>query len=342
VVTTGSGRGALREDHRLALGFDGLRSDPAALNRLFSASDLVLAIGAKLGHNGTAGFGLKLPADRLVHIDASDEVLGANYPASLTLQADAREVLEALLAGELPASGWGDDEIRRWREEIRAPAWRNPEPRLSGLEPARFFEELRSALPDDAVLVLDSGLHQILTRRHFEVLARNGLLFPSDLQSMGFCLPTAIGARLGDPSRPVVALLGDGGFSMSGMEILTAVREKVDLVVLLLVDGQLGQIRMQQLAEFGATHAVALENPDFEQFASAVGARYRLAEQAIGPAVREALGLGGVTLIEIPAADTWAIRRGAVVIRARERVRGLMGPRIVQLIKRLLGRSRQP
>ena len=86
-------------------------------------------------------------------------------------------------------------------------------------------------------MVTDSGLHQGLVRRHFDVLSPRGLITPTDFQSMGFGLPAAIGAKLAAPERPVVAVLGDGGFAMSGMELLTAVREKIPLTVIVFNDG---------------------------------------------------------------------------------------------------------
>jgi acetolactate synthase-1/2/3 large subunit len=339
VVTTAAARGVLPEDDPLAMGFDGLRSDPSALNQLFQATDLVLVIGAKLGHNGTCGYQLQFPRDRLVHVDASSAVLEANYPASLAIQADADAVLDALEAQDVRRSAWLPEELAGWRERLRRQAAHLPEPRIGGGSAATFFAGLRQALPRDAILVLDSGLHQILARRHFEVLAPQGLLLPTDLQSMGFGIPTAVGARLGQPGRPVVALVGDGGFAMTGLELLTAVREELSLIAVVLVDGQLGQIRMQQIRDYGATHAVALHNPDFSLLAAAIGATYSLVDEDIGPVVRDALARGGVTLIEVPVGDSPAMRRAAMMARVRQGGRRLFGPGVIRFLKRLLGRS---
>jgi len=341
VVTTGAARGVLPEDHPLAMGFDGLRSDPLVLNQLFQASDLVLVIGAKLGSNGACGYELQFPPDRLVHVDGSSAVLEANYPASLAIQADARAVLEALEAQSPARSTWTELELAGWRERLRSLAKHPPEPRVGGkaVSPATFFSALREALPRDTILVLDSGLHQILARRHYEVLALQGLLLPTDLQSMGFGIPTAIAARLASPGRPVVALVGDGGFAMSGLELLTAVREGVSLIVIVFADGQLGQIRMEQLREYGAPHAVALQNPDFSLFAAAIGAAFSGVDGNIGPVLGDALARGGVTLIEVPVGDNPALRREGAVARIRESARRAAGPRLMALAKRLLGRG---
>jgi acetolactate synthase-1/2/3 large subunit len=340
VVTTPSGRGALPEDHPLAIGFDGLAGNLHELNRLFDAADLILAVGAKLGHNGTCGYRLRLALERLVHVDQSAGVLNANYPASVAAVAGATEVLAALLDPPLPRSEWSPTEVNEWKTRIRS---EQPlvEPKVGGratTDPAGFFSALRRTLPRETIVVLDSGFHQILTRRHYPVLAPRGLLFPSDLQSMGFSLPTAIGARLAERSRPVVAIMGDGGFAMTGLELLTAVREKIDLVVVVFVDGYLGQIRMQQLANFGTGYAVELHNPDFEGLAAAIGARYFLIESDPEATLRAALQAHGVSIVEVPVGDSLAIRRTAAVAKAREVTRRVAGPSVIGWIKRLLRR----
>ena len=97
---------------------------------------------------------------------------------------------------------------------------------------------------------------------------------------MGFGLPAAIGAKLADADRPVVALIGDGGFLMSGLELLTALREEVQLVVFVFSDGHLNQIRLQQWREYGHAHAVDLLNPNFAILAEALGVGYVGLDQA--------------------------------------------------------------
>ena len=331
LLTTPSARGVLPEDHPLNLGFDPLAGSVREVNELLESSDLILAIGCKLGHGGTSGFELKLPADRLVHVDANAEVIGANYPVSLGVVADAADLLRALLTSSPSVSTWTADEIEAWRVRVK---WitPSPEPRVAGTpdgDAMSFFKALRRVLPADAILVLDSGLHQILARRYYTVLAPGGLMMPSDFQSMGFAIPTAIGAWMAAPGRAVVALVGDGGFAMTALELLSAVRERIPLVGIVFVDGSFGQIRMQQLANYGVSHAVAVQNPDFSLLATALGARHKLVGDGdLETAVRGALGYSGVTVIEVPVGDTFAIRRTAAVARARETTRRVAGPKV--------------
>ncbi|GAA0717961.1 thiamine pyrophosphate-binding protein [Dokdonella soli] len=311
VVTTTSGRGVVPEDHPLSLGFELGGNGTQTLNALIEASDLVLAIGCKFSHNGSRGFQLRIPAEKLIHVDASADVLGANYPARHTLCMDARAfaaaVLDKLVGRGRPA-GFSADEIARFRERGREEgAGDLVEPKIHGVrsgKPEEFFAALRRAMPRSSCLVTDSGLHQVLVRRYFRVLHPRGLMTPTNLQSMGFGIGAAIGACLADPSRPVVALIGDGGLALSGLELLTAVRERVGLTVIVFVDGAYGMIRVQQLAAFGHTHGTEFSGPDIAALAAAVGAAHVRLEGDPETVLRTAIESGRVTLVEVGVGDT--------------------------------------
>ncbi len=309
VVTTTSGRGVLPEDHPWVIPFDRGSSD--VLNELVASADLIVALGCKFSHNGAHGFRLRLPAERLIHVDASPEVLGANYDASMTLVADVPWLIRTLLdrqraMSETARSAWSESEVGRWRERAFQHYRSSWEPKVRGLSPPTvdaFFAALRGAMPAESCLVLDSGLHQMLARRHYRVLRPRGFLLPTDLQAMGFALPAAIGARLARPDRPVVALLGDGGFAMSGLELLTAVRERVPLTVIVFNDGHYGLIRKQQLGAYGHAFGTALENPDFHGFAESVGARYERLGADAEESLARAIHSSGVTVLEVALRD---------------------------------------
>jgi len=210
------------------------------------------------------------------------------------------------------------------------------EPVVHGVTPANagaFFTALRRILPRNGIVVTDSGLHQGLVRRHFDVLAPRGLIIPSDLQSMGFGLPAAIGAKLAAPERPVVVVLGDGGFAMSGMELLTAVREKIPLTVIVFNDGRLNLIRLQQFSNFGRSESVDLMNPDFRAFATAVGAQYACVDGNAERVLRNSVNSALVTLVEVKVGDSPAIHLMRTKGLVRETARGALGPGVVRWIK---------
>lgn len=341
VATTPSGRGMLPEDHPLALGFDGIRTGPEPLNALMAEADAVLVLGAKLGHNGTAGFAVKFPRERTVHVDASRDVLGANYEVAELVQASIKPFLESLAALDLgPAAGRGWDEatLADRRRQLRGAAVRATDPRVEGTAtraPEGVIAELRARLPRHAMVVTDTGRHQQVVRRHYDVLAPGGLLIPSDLQSMGFGLPAAIAAALAAPERPVVAVIGDGGFLMSGLELATAVREGVPLTVVVFSDGVYGQIRDYQLIEYGRAHGVAIGPVAIEGIARSLGCDYcRFEAMSPGQWTRTA----GVTVVEVKLTDSAGMRSEQATAILRGAARRVVGPGLLRRLKRLLGR----
>lgn len=327
VVTTTSARGVLPEDHPLSLPFDPVGDGIDELNALIGRCDLVLALGCKLTHNGAAGFKLRLRPEQLVHVDASPEVPGRNYPARLSAAGDVPALLPALGADDSPehSSGWAAEEIDRARQAIhRLRRGSGPEPTLPDLIPdslGGFFAALRSCLPRNACLVTDSGLHQYLVRRHFDVLTPRGLIVPTDFQAMGFGLPAAVGAALAVPERHVVALIGDGGLAVSPSDLATAAREVARLTVIVLTDGQYGLIRLQQLAGVGASFGVDLPPASLPDLASAFQVGYVRLDGPVDQALATALELPGVTLVEVRADDDGparAARRRGVVKATRD------------------------
>lgn len=346
VASTASGRGALPEDHPLALCFDGERGNVSEMNEILEASDLVLVLGCKLGFSGTIGFQLKLPSDRVVRVDRSEDVLGATCPAKASFVENVETFLNRVLPELAKRAGdfgccWSPEEIALKRSRLRQSSASFVEPVVQGADcatVAEFFAVLRKVLPRDAIVCADSGLHQQMLRRHFDVLAPRSLLFPSDYQSMGFAIPAAIGAKLAVPERTTVAVVGDGGFAMSGLELLTAVREGVSLAVIVFNDGYLGRIRLEQLAAHGQTSSVALHNPDFEAFARSVGANYALLEGNADSLLRTCMDATGVTLIEVRLGESVK----ALSLRAKGLVRATartaLGPGAISALKRFLPR----
>lgn len=347
VVTTVSGRGTLPESHPWSLAFDFLAGSVNELNRLFDAADFVLVLGCRTSHNGTGGFALRLPDERSAQVDVDPEVLGANLAPRWTLLGDVGAVLERLLAyldDSAPTSEWSEDDAADWRDRLRRKRTPNPaEPSFPGVidgQAATFFQALQAALPTNAIVVTDTGHHQIMTREHLRVEAPRGLIVPSDFQSMGFGIPAAIGAALAAPDRRVVAVVGDGGLMMAGLELATAVKEGIDLTVVVFRDGHLGQIRSQQVRAGIGEAAVKLAGVDLAALASATGARYVLVagDNGGGDILTDACRATGVTLVDVLLGDSPAMERERQLGTARGTARRALGPRGVSLLRRMLRR----
>ena len=310
------------------------------MNELVDACDLVVALGVKLSHNGSLGTALRLPPDKLVRVDASAAVLDRAYPAAVTVEADSGRFLAELtgLISGSRASTWTDTEVAEWRDRLAAAAVLPREPLMAGLEPADVFAALRRHLPDTAVVTTDSGLHQYLVRRHLPVLAPRTLLVPADFQSMGFGLPAAIGASAGT-GRAAVAVIGDGGFAISGLELATAVHNRISVTVVVLVDRSFGLIRRQQLRRTGHESGVELPALDVGLVAAAAGARHhRLEAGTCEEVFAQAFGSEMVAVIEIETDDSRSSahdrRLGIAATTARSLLGGSSAERIADALKR--------
>jgi acetolactate synthase-1/2/3 large subunit len=315
VATTSSARGVIPEDHPLSLAWDLV---PAAkINPFLAQCDQVLALGVKFSHNSSKGFELEIPPDKLLHIDASADVLEANYRAGFAAVADVPAVVHQL-AADLPAGDaaelngrWDGLQLDRWRREWAHQMPASHTPRVGGIwppSPCEFFHELREGLPRDALLVLDSGLHQSLARAYFPVFTPGGLLFPAGLQSMGFALPAAIGALLADPHRRVVALLGDGGLQMGGMDLTSAVEQQLPLTTIVWDDGHFGLIRVQQLDYDGSQNAVRLPAIDYRRWMESLRVTYSDASHGFSRTLSEALHSDRPNLLHVRVDETFLTR----------------------------------
>jgi acetolactate synthase-1/2/3 large subunit len=177
-----------------------------------------------------------------------------------------------------------------------------------------------------------------MLREHLRIEAPRGLLVPSDFQSMGYGVPAAIGAALAAPERRVVAIVGDGGLMMSGLELATAVREGLNLCVIVFRDGYLGQIRSQQARSGIGEASVTLPGVDLACLAKATGAGYCLLESQAGQVFADALQTEGVTLVDVPLASSPAIEKERKKGAVRQKARQALGPGGVDLLRRLLRR----
>lgn len=347
VITTGSGRGLISENTPLSIPCDFSSGSFEQVNALLAEADLIITIGAKLGHNGSAGFNLILPEDKMIRVDTSAATLEGNYPSSLEIRADSKvfmvELKEALAASDLANSDWDPNDLGDWRSKTAADMQgKLPHiPLVSGAEQstvADVVQALRRVAPEDAILATDSGYHQVIARTFWRSLAPRGMLVPSDLQSMGFGIPAAIGAAVANPDRRVVAVIGDGGLIMSGMELLTAVRENIPLSVLLVNDSSLGQIRMEQYRAYGNDHATELLSPNTEAWCLSLGIKYIRLEDGIDDILSTALNQPGVTLVEAVCTESEELKKLRRKGDLNNRIKRLVGSGLIAKLKKLLGR----
>jgi len=297
VSTTLQGLSVFPANHPLHVGFGfGPAAVPAA-RAAFKSCDCLVAVGTRFSEIATGSYGAKVP-ENLIHVDINPEVFNANYPAKVALAGDAPRVLDALVAAvkdAMPRRAPDHDlhELIRREKQAYREAWYAHDAN-DKVNPARFFDELRRQSPDDAITVLDDGHHTFLAAELFEIRAPKSVILPTDFNCMGYAVPAAIGAKLANPGRAVNAIVGDGAFAMTCMEIMTATRNELGIVYYVFHDGALSQIsQFQELpynrktcTEIGAfkiegvavaTGAAYLEMPDNAAIAAAIGQANTLA-----------------------------------------------------------------
>jgi acetolactate synthase-1/2/3 large subunit len=188
------------------------------------------------------------------------------------------------------------------RELIHERVARGSQDERFPLAPQRIVRDVRAALPDDGIVALDNGMYKIWFARGYRTHVANTILLDNALATMGAGLPSAMMAAILYPQRKVIAVCGDGGFMMNSQELETAVRLKLNLVVLIIEDGGYGMIRWKQQAAGFADYGLSFGNPDFVKYAEAYGARgLRIRETSeLRPVLEQALGEGGVQLITVP------------------------------------------
>jgi acetolactate synthase-1/2/3 large subunit len=294
VSTTLQGLSAFPGNHPLHAGMGFSRAAVPAAESAFKHCDVLLAVGTRFGEIPTGSFGAKVP-EKLIHIDIDPKVLNRNYKAMVAIEGDAKTVLFSLV-GSLRAKGIDRAERRaRVSEEIAKDKSAYKEEWLAHtnerVNPAVFFAELRKQLHDDAICVVDDGNHTFLAAELWEVRQARSFISPTDFNCMGYCVPAAIGAKLVNPSRQVVGIVGDGAFLMTGLEILTATTQGAGVAYFVFYDGELSQISQGQEIPYNRKTCTVLGNIRLEGIAIATGARYLAVESNSGVAdgIKEAL-----------------------------------------------------
>ena len=267
VLTTFKAKGLVPDTHPLGAGVLGRSGTPVA-SWLMNESDLVIAVGVSFSnHTGVADY------KPIVQVDDSPEALGRFHAVTAPVLGDAALTLSLLREGsDADTDGTQRRDVANrwtiWREEK---ARRTREDRGLGVNAAAVFESLARHLPDDAVIAVDVGNHAYSLGRYLES-AGQPVLMSGYLGSIGFGYPAAVGAWAADPSRPVVAVTGDGGFGQYAMEITTAVKYGIPIKHVLLDNHGLGKISKEQIAGDFPVWQTSLVNPDWAEFARLCGA----------------------------------------------------------------------
>jgi acetolactate synthase-1/2/3 large subunit len=262
VATTIQGKGVFPESHPLFL-WNGLgATTPPFVRRAAESCNLMLAVGCRFSEVGTGSWGFAAPGP-LIHVDINPDALNRNLKAQLAIVSDAKLFLAGLLrqlpSGGPPARSSARDAIARGHEAVgRARLDAASERRVT---PAVLLEAVQRIFGPSTIFVTDSGNGTFLAMETLRLERPGCFLAPVDYSCMGYAVPAALGARLGCPGTPVVALAGDGALLMTGLELLTAAHLGLAVAVIVLRDRELAQIAQFQSTAFG--RRVASELPDY-------------------------------------------------------------------------------
>jgi acetolactate synthase-1/2/3 large subunit len=295
---TQMGKGAVNGGSKLYIGTAAL-SERDWVHDAIDRADLILSIGHDTVEKPPFLMGAQGPV--VIHVGAIPATVEQVYFPQAEIIGDIGASL-ALLADRLDGALPNAAALLGLREGILARLADRAEEDRFPLTPQRIVHDVRAVMPPDGIVTLDNGMYKIWFARNYRTDVANTLLLDNALATMGAGLPSAIAACLLHPDRRVLAVCGDGGFMMNSQELETAVRLRLNLVILILEDSAYGMIRWKQQVDGFADFGLGFANPDFVAYAEAYGAKGSRVRSASGlvAGIEAAFTEGGVHLVVVP------------------------------------------
>jgi acetolactate synthase-1/2/3 large subunit len=314
--TTQMGKGSVASGANLYMGTTAL-SERDYVHEAIDRADLILAIGHDTVEKPPFIMGPSGP--KVIHVGYSPATVEQVFFPHAEVVGDVGPSL-ALLADRLEGRLRNAGALLPLRREILARITDRATEGRFPLTPQRIVHDVRQVMPEDGIVALDNGMYKIWFARNYRTRVANTLLLDNALATMGAGLPSAMMAALLYPQRRVLAVCGDGGFMMNSQELETAVRLKLDLVVLILEDSAYGMIRWKQAVDGFADWGLTFGNPDFVKYAEAYGAKGARIDSAdaLGPTLASAFEAGGLHLVTAPI--DYAENMRVLVDELRDRV----------------------
>ena len=303
VVTTVMGRGAIPTNHPLYIGNLGMHG-AYACNMAVNECDLLFSIGTRFNDRITGKLHSFAPKAQIVHIDIDTAAISKNVQVDVPIVADAKEAITKILEYVEPC------ETEEWLDTVEG--WKAEHPLVMKKKPIMTPEDIITTINrmfDELIVVTDVGQHQMFTAQFVEITEKKRLLMSGGLGTMGYGLPGAIGAKIGNPDTPVISISGDGGMQMNIQELATAVLEELPIISCIFNNNNLGMVRQWQKLFYGKRYSMTClrsgaacrgkcgevacpeYTPDFIKLAESYGAiGIRVTEKdQIEPAFREAM-----------------------------------------------------
>lgn len=272
VVSTMMGIGVMPSNDPLYFGMVGNNGKPYA-NRAMNEADLIIMVGARVADRAISQPDLVLEKTTLIHIDVDPAEIGKNALATIPLVGDAKHIFQDLLELEISCNDieWVND-LRTYRETMGIV--RNPNPEY--VDPAQFITILSQKMEDDGIYVADVGQNQIWSCA-YHIVKKGRFLTSGGMGTMGYSIPAAMGAKIAQPEKQVIAVCGDGSFQMSMMELATMKQHDVAVKIIVLKNNYLGMVRQYQHFAYNDNYSVVDikdGSPDLEKLSYAYDIKF--------------------------------------------------------------------
>ncbi|MFJ8260934.1 acetolactate synthase large subunit [Rummeliibacillus sp. NPDC094406] len=297
VVNTFMAKGVLPSDHPLTLFTVGMQSKDYVLCG-FDSADVIITVGYDIVEYLPKYWNDEV-MNPIVHIDTMPAEVDAYYPLEAELVGDVKKTLEALSPLVNEKKLWS--EIKRLKEQLDEKLHAYDEIEGSPIIPQRIIADIKKAEKGEAIIISDVGAHKLWVARMYQPEKPNHTIISNGFASMGIAVPGAIAAKLAHPEKPVIAITGDGGFLMNGVELATAKRLGLAIVIVIFHDSKFGLIEWKQLNKFNRSNAIEFEDPDFIEFAKSFGAKGIKVTHSedLLPALKKAIKSSEIVLIDV-------------------------------------------
>ncbi|MFT6981626.1 MAG: acetolactate synthase-1/2/3 large subunit [Crocinitomicaceae bacterium] len=297
------GLSALESDHYLNVGMLGMHGNYAP-NKMTNECDVLIAVGMRFDDRVTGDLPRYATQAKVVHLEIDPAEIDKNVKADVPVLGDAKESLKALteLVEAKEHTNWLNEFRKLEREEFKVVIDEELNPSCEELTMGEVIHAINQETNGDAIIVTDVGQHQMVTCRYAKFNRSKSMITSGGLGTMGFCLPAAIGAKMGMPDREVVAVIGDGGFQMTIQELGTIFQCKTPVKIVVLNNEFLGMVRQWQELFFDKRYAsTTMINPDFQMIVQGYGiATKKVTErQNLKDAVAEMINYEGAYFLEV-------------------------------------------
>ena len=325
------GKGALSDDHALAMGMTGFWGTKF-INDHCREADYILGLGTSFKEADCSSwypeFTFDMPPTKLIHIDIDPSEIGRNYPVAIGAVSDLKQALTALnrVAKRLYPEGRKDEKIKTdiavYKKEFREKNRAMEESEAFPMMPERILADVRAVLPRDAIITTDVGWNKNGVGQQFPIYEPGSFITPCGFATMGFGSPAALGAKLAAPDKVVVSLIGDGGFGQNPAVLATAAIENIPAIFVIMNNRAFGTIAGLEKAHYGTTFGTLFEkdgesySPDYAAIAQAYGVEGIKIEKAADfkPALERAIKLSKPVVLDVsmlnnpvPTAGHWNI-----------------------------------